>query len=215
MILNPLPLGFWKGSVKRGTVSDKRPLLHKFGTTIIEAIEDRRVKFTISTSSVDRERDTIAIAGWDLEAYAKNPVVLWGHCSHHLPIGKCLNIGPDGESLKAEVEFVPADMPEVGGLAEAVLRMCRTGFLSATSVGFRPLEYEIANDRDDDDSWWPPMNFLRQELMEFSIVSIPANPEALIDPAEVRQVTQTSALSADELVVAAMAAVKQEDPRTP
>ena len=76
---------------------------------------------------------------------------------------------------------MPADVPHIGDKAEAVLRLCQAGFLSATSVGFRPLDYDIADDRDDGEGWFPPMDFKRQELLEFSIVTVPANAEALIE----------------------------------
>src|SRR5262245_46070666 len=39
--------------------------------------ESRNYTFTISSSSVDRMGDTIAIDGWQLEAYRKNSVVLY------------------------------------------------------------------------------------------------------------------------------------------
>ena len=189
--LKPTPLSLFKQALKRGD----RPgpaALHKHGT-FAEPLNGRAIKFTISTGSVDREGDTVAINGWQLGAFKTNPVVLWGHQTGELPIGKCTAIGVEGGALKAVVEFVPADMPAIGPLAEAVLRMSRDGFLSATSVGFRPLQFELAKDRDDGQSWFPPIDFLKQDLLEFSIVSIPANPEALIDPPERRPATPGAA----------------------
>ena len=189
-------LARFKSAAKKGE-SVPNAVLHKQMTMAVEPVDDRRVKFTISTGSVDRDKDTVAVDGWDLAPYEANPVVLWGHDSNHLPIGKCVGIAQEGNALKAIVEFVPADMPHIGEKAEAVLRMCRTGFLSATSVGFRPLKYVVASDRGDDD-WFPPVDFLKQELMEFSIVSIPANPEALIDPSE-RMLAAAEAASEKEM----------------
>jgi hypothetical protein len=81
--------------------------------------------------------------------------------------------------------MVPADMPVVGPLAEAILSLCRKGFLSATSIGFQPLEYEVAQDRNGTDDSDYGINFLRQELTEISICSVPANAEALILPTEI------------------------------
>ncbi len=182
-----LSLGRFKSAIRRGEAVQSDALIRKDVYTTVEELEDRRVRFTISTGTPDREDDVVSIDGWVLDAYRQNPVVLWGHDAWNLPIGRCVELGSDGAALKATVEFVPADMPVVGPLAEAVLRMCRTGFLSATSVGFRPLEYEMAKDRMDDEDWFPPMNFLRNELLEFSIVSIPCNPEALIEPGERRE----------------------------
>ena len=147
-------------------------------------VDDRCLRFTISTPAVDRAMDTIDQAGWDLDAYRRNPVVLWSHDSWSLPIGRCIDIGLDGGNLCATVEFVPADMPEVGDRAEAIFRMARDRYLSATSVGFRPLEYDVTDDpARDDGGWFPGFDFKRQELTEFSICTVPCNPETLIDPA--------------------------------
>ncbi|HWX48135.1 MAG TPA: HK97 family phage prohead protease [Roseomonas sp.] len=172
----------FKSLAKEGKAQAATPLLSKAAVSTVSGVQDRTVRFVISTAGVDRDLDTVALEGWDLTAYRRNPVVLWGHDADELPIGKCTEIGVSDGALRAAVEFVPADMPVVGDRAEAVLRMCRDGFLSATSVGFRPLEWKITEDPERGaEDWMPGFDFLRQELMEFSIVSIPANPEALME----------------------------------
>jgi len=70
--------------------------------------DDRRLRFTISTASVDREQDTIAVSGWDLRQYLRNPVVLWGHDAAALPIGRALDVGIEAGALKATVEWYKA-----------------------------------------------------------------------------------------------------------
>jgi HK97 family phage prohead protease len=154
----------------------------------VDTIEsDKRVlRFTISTAAVDRESDTIAVNGWDLTNYRKNPVVLWGHDSYSLPIGRGFDVAVEDGALKASVEFVPEDLPQGGALAESVYRLARSGFIAATSVGFRPLKWSFTSDKDRGaDDWFPGIDFEEQELVELSIVTVPANPEALIDPATV------------------------------
>lgn len=129
--------------------------------------------------------DVIDQNGWDLTGFRLNPVVLWQHNSWDFPIGKCIDIGLEAGALRATVEFVEADMPmSVGELAETVLRMCKGGFLSATSVGFRPIEFDVSSDpaRGADD-WLPGFDFRKQDLTEFSIVTVPCNSDAVIDPA--------------------------------
>jgi HK97 family phage prohead protease len=144
--------------------------------------DKRALRFTISTGSVDRERDTIAIAGWDLSNFKNNPVVLWGHDASRLPIGRAFDVTIEGGALKASVEFIPDDTPEGGQFAEAVYRLARGGFIAATSVGFRPLKWDYSTDKDRGaDDWFPGIDFAEQELVEFSIVTVPANPEALVD----------------------------------
>ena len=142
----------------------------------------RALRFTISTACVDREQDAIAIDGWQLDNFLRNPVVLWGHDVSRLPIGRAFNVAIEDGALKASVEFIPPDTPEGGGFAQAVYRLAAQGFLAATSVGFRPIKWKYTEDpaRGADD-WFPGIDFSEQELVEFSVVTVPANPEALID----------------------------------
>jgi len=130
--------------------------------------EDRTVDFIISTAAKDRDGDTIDPKGWILTNFLKNPVVLFGHDNRSLPVGKAENIRLEGGALKASVKFADAGM---NPLAESVFRMVKAGFLNATSVGFSPIEFE----RSDGG-----IQFIKQELLEFSIVPIPSNPEALV-----------------------------------
>jgi HK97 family phage prohead protease len=143
----------------------------------------RALRFTISTESVDREQDRIALAGWDLANFRRNPVVLWGHDASRLPIGRALDLRIEDGGLKATVEFIPEDTPEGGQFAESVYRLARQGFIAATSVGFRPIKWDYTNDQSRGaDDWFPGIDFEEQELVELSVVTVPANPEALADP---------------------------------
>lgn len=145
-------------------------------------VDMRALAFTISTSIVDRELDRIAIEGWDLANYKRNPVVLWGHDAERLPIGRAFNVRVENNALKASVEFIPSDTPEGGAFAESVYRLARNGFIAATSVGFRPKRWEFSDDPERGaDDWFPGIDFEEQELVELSIVTVPANPEALIE----------------------------------
>ena len=142
----------------------------------------RALRFTISTACVDREQDCVAVTGWEMANYLRNPVVLWGHDASRLPIGRAFDLGIEDGALKASIEFIPPDTPEGGQFAEAVYRLARGGFIAATSVGFRPLKWGYTTDpaRGADD-WFPGIDFEQQELVEFSVVTVPANPEALIE----------------------------------
>src|SRR3954466_14713263 len=66
--------------------------------------DSRTLSFTISSKSVDRMGDTIDPAGWDLNAYLKNPVVLWAHDSTMLPLAKAPKLWFDGGKMKADAE---------------------------------------------------------------------------------------------------------------
>src|SRR3982074_2078635 len=46
----------------------------------------RTFTFTISSATVDRMGDSIAVDGWRLDNFKRNPVVLWGHDGSMLPV---------------------------------------------------------------------------------------------------------------------------------
>tara|TARA_R110000803_G_scaffold210841_1_gene284304 strand:+ start:22139 stop:23710 length:1572 start_codon:yes stop_codon:yes gene_type:complete len=137
--------------------------------------KDRTIRFVISTDSVDRMGDTIAIKGWDLKAFKKAPTVLWAHDARSLPIAKASDIKIDEGKLKATAEFATRELNE---FADSVFKLYLGGFIKSVSVGFRPTEYKFV---DDDDTRPYGIDFLKQELLEFSAVPIPANADALID----------------------------------
>ena len=144
-----------------------------------EDVGDRTLRFTISTGDVDKELDQIDQAGWMLDDYLSNPVVLFNHQIEKMPIGRCTDIGVQGGVLKGTVQFVPADVPCIGQHAEAVFQLCKSGFMHATSVGFIPIEYDVA---DRGTRGLPGLNVSKALLHEWSIVTVPCNPYALIEP---------------------------------
>lgn len=138
----------------------------------VKAIEgqDRTVEIRISTSTRDRDRDSISPTGWKLLNYRKNPVVLYGHDYRGLPIGQDTGITADELGLLARPKFCE---PELYPLADTVYRMLLGGFLRAASVGMNPLLWSFNEEERGYD-------FQEQELLEYSIVPVPANPEALV-----------------------------------
>lgn len=155
--------------------------------------DDRSVQFTISTEGVDRTGDTIAISGWKLDNYRANPMVLFNHDPSR-PIGVADKIWIEDGKLKAVAEFQPRSM---SGLADAVYQMLThpKRFLRAASVGFRPLKYAFSTDP----ARGYGIDFMEQELLEFSVCAVPANPQALaeakaagIDTEPVRQWLQAA-----------------------
>ena len=142
--------------------------------TIEKAVDDSRtLEFVISSGGVDRVGDTIAPDGWKLDAYRKNPVVLWAHDGATLPVARATAVWTENKTLRARAEFTS---PELNALGDKVYRMYRDGFLNAVSVGFMPLKYAWV---DTPERFG--LDFIEQELLEFSAVSVPANAEALVE----------------------------------
>ena len=175
----------FKTLARKGESAPSDTRLRKELVLPTERVGDRRLRFTISTAMPDRESDVVMQDGWDLAAFLANPVVLYGHDQHDYPIGRALDVAVEGGALKATVEFVPAGVPLAGPRAEAVYQLCLGGYLAATSVGFRPLNWNVPQGESArGDEWWPGVDYLRCELVEFSVVAVPCNPESLIEPGQ-------------------------------
>jgi HK97 family phage prohead protease len=138
--------------------------------------DSRQISFVISTAAVDRQGDTISVAGWRLENFLKNPVVLFAHRYDQLPVARAISVSMTPTALKAVAEF-----PAKGlyALADTVYEMLKGGFLRATSVGFRPVKSARNEERPG-----YALDFIEQELLEFSVVPVPCNPEALMESAK-------------------------------
>lgn len=142
--------------------------------------EDKRTAlFCISDETEDRHRTIVKMDGWDLSDYNNNPVVLWGHKSYTDNPDMVLGTGRvyrEGDKLMGEVTFESA---EVNPLAEKVFQKIIAGTIRMTSVGFDPSEYRWGySDLDEDpDKFY----YVKQSLLEFSIVPIGSNPNALIE----------------------------------
>jgi HK97 family phage prohead protease len=136
--------------------------------------QSEKVSFIASTSSPDRYGDVIEQSGWDLSSYRKNNVVLLNHDSSQLPIAKG-NVHIRNNQLVIDVEFDDED-PR----AQEVKRKAQNGFMNAVSVGFRPLESTSRSDLPKDNKYYGQrgMYYSKAELLEVSIVTIPANGEA-------------------------------------
>ena len=126
--------------------------------------------FVVSTAQVDRAGDQIDQNGWDLEGYTRNPVVLLSHAWQLPPIGKAIRTWVESDRLMATIRF--ADTP----LGLEISRLQADDYMRAVSAGFRPIKWEL---RRDARGLPLGMHFHQQELLEISVVSIPANPETL------------------------------------
>ena len=139
--------------------------------------EERTLEFVISDGLVDRDFDTINVRGWDLKFFRKAPTVLFSHQSSMPPIAKASRTRVEGDQLVSAAEFTPKDVNPFGDM---IFQMVKGGFLKATSVGFRPLKFEFVTEQEDEERFQRGgLNFHRQELLEFSIVGIGANPRAM------------------------------------
>ena len=139
------------------------------------AAEVHGMEFILSDESIDRMGDTISSKGWDLENFKKNPIALFNHRSD-FPVGKWNNISVNNKSgeLRGHLELAPeGTSPRI----DEIRKLIGAGILRAVSVGFRALE---TSPRKSAEGQYVGEQFMRQELIETSLVSVPANPNALV-----------------------------------
>jgi len=136
----------------------------------------------ISTEAIDRDGDIVVAAGADLENYKKNPVVLFGHrySDPEAVVGRALELETmAGKGIRARWQFAPWGTSKG---SDAVRRLWAGGFLNATSIGFMVPDggmEEIRTEDDEGESRRSGWRFNEWELLEFSLVPVPANAEAL------------------------------------
>jgi HK97 family phage prohead protease len=142
------------------------------GIAIGGGTQSRSISFVLSDESVARDGHTIATKGWELDNFYRNPVVLWAHDSSQPPIGRMTYVTRQGSRLVGTVEFADA---ETYPFAETIFKLLRGGFLNAVSVSWMPLEWVWSKDKSRPGG----VDFLRQELLEVSVVPVPALPTAI------------------------------------
>lgn len=137
----------------------------------IKSAEDGSIEVTISTKAKDRYGDIVEPKGCIFENFLNNPVVTFAHDYHSIPIGKAEGITINDEGVFSKVRFAPG---EVNPIAPYVKNAYEQGFMRAWSVGFSPIEKEPIIGEDGVQTGW---RYTKWELLEFSAVPIPANPE--------------------------------------
>lgn len=130
------------------------------------------MEFIGSDGSLDRYNEVVDPKGWQLANFKSNPVIPDCHNYDSIAriLGKATSCEVRGGKLVNKVEFC-MDNP-LGSLA---CKMSKGGFIKSQSVGFIPLEW-----RNGVNATEPTRTYLKQELLEISLVVVPANPGATL-----------------------------------
>ena len=136
--------------------------------------ESRRVTVVASTGDLARDGMVIDPEGWDLRAYERNPVVLWGHDDRQPPIGRAVQSTVTPDALIQVHEF--ATHPR----AEEIYQLVRGGFVNAVSVRWMPGETEVRTVGEGKQKRQVVVFTRGHQLLETSFVSVPADAGALV-----------------------------------
>ena len=146
--------------------------------------DTRTVTFVASDGSRDSAHTVLNQAGWDLKRFNSNPVIGYNHEVYgawdtkdvDFVIGKGRAYVEDN-TLLVDITFEPKEINE---LAEKVYQKILFGSLNAVSVGFLPLgKGEWGKGEEGPGEERETYYYAGQELLEISVVNIPANPNAL------------------------------------
>lgn len=147
--------------------------------------DSRKVTFVASDGTRDSAGTVLNQDGWDLERFNKNGIIGYQHKVYggwddtdnpDNVIGKGHAYVEDGK-LMVDIEFEPKEINE---LAEKVYQKILFGSLKAVSVGFLPIgKGEWGKGEEAVGGTKPTYYYAGQQLLEVSVVNIPANPNAL------------------------------------
>jgi len=162
--------------MKNERVKNKNGNLVGYQSDIVRAFnEDGSIRFTLTAKQLDRYSEVVMPKGVNLANFKSNPVVLWAHnfAQHDgTPIGKInpKSITVTDDSIEADVVFDQND-----DFAKKVEAKIRSGFLNTGSIGFKAIDIS----KEPVLPGQKGATFTKSELMEFSIVPIPALPAAM------------------------------------
>jgi len=135
--------------------------------------DNKTIEGVFSTSDVDRSGDPpIEQESWNLKNFKKNPVVLFAHESHNIPVGKVtkLKLNEKG-NLAGKIMFaIDEGVGVYGDLIKTIYNLYKGKYMNAFSVGF--MRGNIVDDKKG-------MKMTNNELLEISCVPVPANALAL------------------------------------
>lgn len=192
--------------------------LHKLYTIDVTSVDEekRQATFCFSDGEKDRQGERVDQASWQVENYKANPLILWGHDpskpDNVLGQGVELDIDNNGKSY-VTAQF---DDYETNPNADRVFRQIVKRTLRTVSAGFITHTEEYEDD----------VPVLKDnELLEISIVPIPANPRAVmlalksgeIDPKTAEWMAESMRAEADlvEAQIKSQSTTKEKSTMTP
>jgi len=135
--------------------------------------EKSSMDFIICTEDVNRHGYRVLLSGARLDNFKKNPVMLYDHNDwRNKPIGRWENLRVQDGKLVATAVFAEGDEH-----AQQVRNLCEQGALSATSIGMVPVTF--SSDPVYLLSGQSRETVIEWELLEVSIVPVPANPHTV------------------------------------
>jgi Caudovirus prohead serine protease len=135
--------------------------------------DDYALLCLITNPTTDHANDSVNPPGVDASLFAKNAPVLDGHNSSKPPVASSSKPFMSGDNLLAIARF---PKPGISANSDQIIAACRARLLRGVSIGFIPKKWSFSKDPSR------PMgvDFNEIKLIEFSMVSIPCNPDCYV-----------------------------------
>ncbi len=140
------------------------------------SVEQRLVSGIVSTDAIDMEGEVVLPSGLDL-SYFPNRVkaVYLNHNYDELPVAKCRKM-----VLNDRGQWFCQTVIKRGGLGDDLLALMEDGTINGLSIGF--MATLTTAPKPEETKYASAKAVVRQaKLLEYSIVSMPCNPDALIE----------------------------------
>ena len=141
---------------------------------ITETDDERTITGIASTPNMDRDSDVMDMMG---AKFALPIPLLWQH-NHNMPVGEVTSatVTPDGIEIVAKIAKIDEEGVLKNRIDEA-WQSIKSGLVKCLSVGFRAIDYDYIADSYG-------LNIRSWEWYELSVVTVPANADAIITSAK-------------------------------
>lgn len=159
-------------------VGERVDAIFSFEPDSIKGLGDGVFEATITTSNVDRSNEVIATSGIDTATWeATGMPVMYGHDYSGLPIGKGISFRKFNNKMTSKFQLAVAEYDFAGTVAKLI----KGGYLNSVSIG------GVVREWSEDFK-----TIMKMEMVEFSVVPIPANADAVITARSLQEATGKS-----------------------
>lgn len=155
-------------------------------TTKVDAEGRKLYTYRATTEAVDRQGEIVTLDGWQFDNFKANPVILDSHRYDGIESIVGRGVGLTKGDGGWDVDILYSETNPRGRIARG---LADEGMLNTVSVGFRSMK----RDRSPDGL----TRHIEKELLEISVVAVPANSEAVrlrsIEDADVEGLLEVTA----------------------
>ncbi len=167
---------------------DRLALVNGNKSTIAVDEDQMCASFCISDNTPDRVGDVVVPMGIDLTHFRNNPIGFFAHQGYIWPIGRWedddgrCTIQLERDRALGTIYFFKDRKTEAGMMALQTFLLVKQKILRSCSIGFNPIAEPVPRSPSEDNpnSLQSGYLFPRVDLLEVSVVGIPANPTATL-----------------------------------